>query len=419
MTTGAGGAHDRAGPRRPRRSARRHALGTTSSTSVVACVLAVVVTALVVLPPLAPRAAAHERTDVEAVLDNVSPPLPAGVDVMTTPSVAEELVVTNPTATPLTVLGGDGTPLLRLDASGVQANLSSPDWLPSNDPEGAASGARTGATESTTPGAPPRWEVVSGDDSWAWFDARIQPPAELPPSASHATRPTTIGRWQVPVAYGSRAGLLRGRFQYEPVVGSFRVVVNAAPAGMIVSPLQGRLPGLFVAGPVGRTIVVRGLDGGPFLRLGPGGADVDPSSPSWVIDRQARGLPVQASLLGRGWVHLSDQVSVAWLDPRLDPPPSPPNHLRQSGVARRWSIPMDADAQPLTLTGTIEWIPSSSAHTPSSASGMVWIVVGLVAMAVALLILLVARRLGRGSGPSGQKGDRLPLRTYAQHQEAT
>jgi hypothetical protein len=264
---------------------------------------------------------------------------------------------------------------------------------------------------------------VSGDDSWAWFDARIQPPAELPPSANQATRPTTIGRWQVPVAYGTRAGLLRGRFQYEPVVGSFRVVVNAASPGVIVSPLQGRLPGLFVAGPGGRTIVIRGLDGRPFLRLGPGGADVDPSSPSWVIDRQARGLPVQASPPGRGWMHLSDQPSVAWLDPRLDSPPSPPDHVRQSGVARHWSIPMDADARPLALTGTIEWIPSASSRTPSSGSWIVWIVVaGLATMAVALLALLgllAARRLRRGSGPSGQKGDSVPLRTYAQHQEAT
>jgi hypothetical protein len=379
--------------------------------------------ALVVLAPPAPRAAAHERTDVEAVLESVSPPLPAGVDVMTTPSVAEELVVTNHTATPLTVLGGDGTPLLRLDAAGVQANISNPDWLTSNDPEGAAAGARAGGTQSTAPAAPPRWEVVSGDDSWAWFDARIQPPVELPPSANGATRATTIGRWQIPVAYGIRAGFLRGRFQYEPVLGSFRVVANAAPAGAIVSPLQGRLPGLFIAGPGGRTIIVRGLDGRPFLRLGPGGTDVDPSSPSWAIDRQARGLAVQASRPRPGWVHLSDQPSVTWLDPRLDSPASPPNGIHQSGVARHWSIPIDADTQPLALTGTIEWIPSGSSHTPSSASWIAWTVGAALATTavalLALLALLAVRRRRRGSGPSGQKGDSVPLHTYAQYQEAT
>jgi hypothetical protein len=374
--------------------------------------------AIVVLAPGAPPATAHGRTDVDAVLDDVSPPLPAGVEVMAAPSVAQELVVTNPTATPLTVLGADGTPLLRLDAAGVQANISSPDWLASNDPEGAAAGTGAGATERSTPAVLPRWEVVSGDDSWAWFDTRIQPPADLPPSVKGATRTTTIGRWQIPVAYGSRTGLLRGRFQYEPLLGSFRVIANAAPAGMTVSPLQGRLPALFVADPGGRSIVVRGLDGRPFLRLGPGGVDVDPSSPSWAIDRQARGVRVPASAPGSGWVHLSDQPSVTWLDPRLDYPASAPGDLAHSRVVRHWSIPIDADVQPVALTGAIEWIPSGGSHGPSSAWWIVLTVAGGLAATAAILLAALAL-LSPRRRRSGQKGDSVRLRTYARHQEAT
>ena len=45
--------------------------------------------ALWLLAPTVPSAQAPERTDVESVLDSVSPPLPAGVDVRTAPSVAQ------------------------------------------------------------------------------------------------------------------------------------------------------------------------------------------------------------------------------------------------------------------------------------------------------------------------------------------
>jgi hypothetical protein len=347
-----------------------------------------------VLAPAAPWAVAHERSDVDAVLDSTSPPLPAGVEVVAAPSVAEELVVTNSTATPLTVLGTDGTPFVRVDAGEAQANVSSPDWLTSSDPEGAATGPSPGGSAASS--APPRWQVVSGGDSWAWFDSRIQPPAVLPPSVTGAIRPTTIGRWQIPVVFGSRAGLLRGRFVYQPVVGSFRVVANRSPAGVIVSPLQGRLPGLFVADPGGGTIIVRGLDGRPFLRLGPGGADVDPSSPSWAIDRQARGLAVQVPPAGSAWAHLSDQPSVTWLDPRLDYPPSAPGDIHRSGVVRSWSIPIEAGAQPATLTGTIEWMPSGGSGglpTRASAWWIVWTVTGALAtVALAALLVLFAVR---------------------------
>lgn len=97
--------------------------------------LAVVLLGLILAVP----AEAHSYADpaLRVVFDGVQPTaLPAEVVVDVRPSVVDELVLSNPTTTPLEVLAVGGEPFLRVSSAGVQANLASPDWYSTSTPEG-------------------------------------------------------------------------------------------------------------------------------------------------------------------------------------------------------------------------------------------------------------------------------------------
>jgi len=120
-------------------------------------------------------AQAHGLGDpaVRTVLDGVQPALPVGVGVDVRPSVVDELVLTNSTPVPMEVLARGGEAFLRLSSGGVQANLASPDWYTTGNPEGGAPvppGVRGGRST-------PRFVQVSALSTWAEFDPRLHPSA--------------------------------------------------------------------------------------------------------------------------------------------------------------------------------------------------------------------------------------------------
>lgn len=126
---------------------------------------------------------------IRPVLDAVQPALP-GLTVQIAARVTAQLVVANPTPTTLSVLDGDGQPLLRIGPEGVLANRSSPWWYLTNSPNGDAP-----IPADAQPGAPPRWERVSADPAWGWFEHRLHPaPQGVPPDVSRTHRLTALAR---------------------------------------------------------------------------------------------------------------------------------------------------------------------------------------------------------------------------------
>ncbi len=90
----------------------------------------------------------------------------------------------------------------------------------------------------------------------------------------------------------------------------------------------------------GHTAVVAGYDGRPFLRIGPGGVEVDAASATaleaGLVDRP-----------GSGWEELSDGRTVVWHDRRVRGP--------SAGVGR-WEIPLVVDGASLRIIGEVRRI---------------------------------------------------------------
>ncbi len=325
-----------------------------------------VVVAFVIVP--APPAAAHSSDpSVRPVLDAVQPALP-GVTVQIAASVTAQLVVANPTPTTLSVLDGDGQPFLRIGPEGVLANKSSPWWYLTNSPNGDAP-----IPADAQSGAPPRWERVSAEPAWGWFEHRLHPaPQGVPPDVSRTHRLTTLARWSVPFDYGGQPVDVSGRTVYEPVRGAVTTRLRGTTRpfrDVEVQLAPGRVPALFLANRSAEPVVVTGRDGEPFLRVGPNGADVNRRSPTWADDARAQGqdLTVSAAVVDPtappDWAPVAGAQTYSWLEFRgLYERDRPPRRVLEAGktaVLRAWRVPLEHGGRRVELRGETVWKPVS------------------------------------------------------------
>ncbi|MEO7556764.1 MAG: hypothetical protein ABIV94_09215, partial [Acidimicrobiales bacterium] len=245
------------------------------------------------------------------MLDAVAPSVP-GLVVQVADSVAPEVVLDNPTATTLEVLADTGEPFLRIGPGGVEANLASPSWYATNNPNGGP------APSVVDPSNAPRWARVSDQPTWGWFDHRLHP-ATVSASDGDARRP-----WVVPIRYGDQAGEIRGHLERRRFEGSFtsRLVAGAAPLpGVTVQLLDGSVPGLLLRNVGTEPVTVIGAAGEPFARIGPSGAEVNRHSATYVRSAQAQGQPLaDAAVIDPAappdWVAVGADPSYAWIDER-------------------------------------------------------------------------------------------------------
>lgn len=335
----------------------------TARRAVPAVVLATTALLLGAAPALA-----HSYADpaLTTVLDGVQPSvLPASVVVAVRPSVVDELVVSNPTVIPLDVVAVGGEPFLRVDRTGVLANLASPDWYLTGNPEG---GAVPPADVLRDKGkAAPRWARVSRVGTWAEFDPRLHPPTTVSPQQRAAAKDLVVATWRIPLRYGSTPLAATGHVSFTPIRGGFVTAVTAAPKGIVANALQGELPGVLLQVPAGRTVVVLGAQGEPFLRFSAGAVEANTSSPSWVADQRARGnaVPPAGGTAGVHWQRVAAAPSFSWLDSRLrypaDQPPADVVARSSASVVRRWSVPLIVDGTAAALDGTDTWVPRAVA----------------------------------------------------------
>lgn len=143
----------------------------------------------------------------------------------------------------MTVLGRDGEPFLRLDATGVQANTGSRSYLEDQQ-------ARGRELPPAPPGGAPKFVPVSAGRTVSWLAARLRYPADLPPQpVLSARRAAVVERWQVPLSLPSGPAALTGAIRWLPASAT----AGSTPAG---DP-----PGDPAAGPGarGRPAVLAGL----------------------------------------------------------------------------------------------------------------------------------------------------------------
>ena len=285
----------------------------------------------------------------QEVLDGLSPNV-AGLTVQVLTTVGEEIVVANPTPTPVYVLAGSPThePFLQIGPDGVQANFASPAWYRSNDPSGVAP-----LPPGLDPAGPPRWVKVAAAPSWGWFDPRLN-----------------AATWTLDLRYGSQPVTARGHVVLKRASGALvaRLASPTTPVpGVVVALAQGSVPALFLQVSGAQTVVVLGEHGEPFLRVRSGAVEVNEASPSWALTAASRGdTPtgvVDPSAAPR-WRQLDNSGRISWLEGRAryapGEPPADVQARRSATDLLSWSVPLLINGAAYRVAGVTSWVPNLS-----------------------------------------------------------
>lgn len=131
------------------------------------------------------------------------------VRVSLSPGRPPALLLENAGDTPVTVLGVEDEPFLRISVEGVDANLASPTWQDQ--------GRYRGLTDVTA-GGPPRWQRISLARRYSWLEPRAGMPAI---AADAGARPDNtrakVKAWQVPVRVGTKLVAIQGIVEWVPL----------------------------------------------------------------------------------------------------------------------------------------------------------------------------------------------------------
>jgi hypothetical protein len=164
-------------------------------------------------------------------------------------------------------------------------------------------------------------------------------------------------------------GLVSASFRAR--IDGFRPPIAGVSASVLESDVKLRI----VADPP-HVVVVLGLVGEPFLRIGPDGTYANTHSPTAA----AAGLITSAGAGPARWTRLSSDHAFAWHENRLRPQPI------VSGRSRRvagWTIPLLVDGRRVSLVG--------SEFYAAQPRRLLWSIPALAALAVALAALRSGR----------------------------
>jgi hypothetical protein len=116
-------------------------------------------------------------------------------------------------------------------------------------------------------------------------------------------------------------------------------------------------------------ITVLGYQGEPYLRVGPQGVFENRRSPATYLNRTRQGGALGPDADYKAvpvWQKTSDGHTALWHDHRIHwMLPQPPLPVRQRPAVQRlvftWTVALVRAGQPVTVTGTLSWVPGPSA----------------------------------------------------------
>lgn len=342
-------------------------------------------------------AAAHEiNPNLRTVLDGVEPATP-GLEAEVHDGIAAELTVRNRTGRTLVVLGVEAEPFLRIGPDGAFGNVRSPTLYLTSDPEGLRR-----PPEEAGASAPPVWRRLSREPEWSWFEHRAHKTRlSVPPEVVRRNRRATVLRWEVDARLDGEPVRFLGHIEWLPPRGGFRAVLERVtrPArGLEVRILYGRVPALFVRNATGRLLEVPGLDGEPFLRIGPRGVEANLRSPTWYRAGDPRGVsaPPPEAVAGAVpvWESVASEPQWAWLEYRAAwRDPYPPDEVLAAGrraTVLRFDVPATLGGEPIRFVGRVEWLPPGAPGR--GGAGRPAFALAAAALAAGLAASLLRRR---------------------------
>lgn len=358
---------------------------------VVAAMSAALLPLLLTTPVSAHLVDLHLRGFVDAV----TPPVPGLLVTISNDDVQAVLVIDNETDEDVVLLSDDGQPILRITPEGVDANRNSPDWYRFLQPVGVPAIVPPGADAD----APVDWEHFRDESRMAVHDRRVQPDDVRPPEGAATLRePVVLHDWTIPLRVGARDVTVTGQLSFVPVFGTIRaeVIDGGMPwPDVTVAAAVSTIGALRVDNRSGDDVIVDGLEGEPFLRIGPDGAFANGWSPTFQRDGRAADVDLDPAAMAAGepqWVPLATTTTWLWADPRAATPyEQPPPALTADNapvVLREWSLTLRRGDEQRVVTGRTRWLPDPE---DDGGLGLSSQVTGL-GLAVALVAVAAWRR---------------------------
>jgi hypothetical protein len=185
-------------------------------------------------------------------------------------------------------------------------------------------------------------------------------------------------------------------------------------AGLELAVVRGD-EGLRLKNETGRTVVVEGYDGEPYLRFKPDGAvEANQRSAATYINVDRFGLqevPEDALPGARPrWKQIADGGTHTWFDHRihLTAKRPPARFTRRQDVTKifDWKVPLEVNGRTVVATGTLVWDPNGSSDSSGGFPvGLVILIALVLAGGVSLLLVRRARRRPAGTAEGKDPGE--------------
>jgi hypothetical protein len=162
---------------------------------------------------------------------------------------------------------------------------------------------------------------------------------------------------------------------------------------------------LVVKNDTGKIVAVPGYDNEPYLRFLPNGTvEANASSPARYLNEIRFGTPENVTIPRSAlastkvkWEKVADGGTYRWFDHRIhwmekEPPPVVRDESKRTTIFQ-WKVPAAVGGTPVTLAGTLSWVPTASSSSSGlSGAAIAAIVAGALVLLAALALVLRRRR---------------------------
>ncbi len=145
----------------------------------------------------------------------------------------------------------------------------------------------------------------------------------------------------------------------------------AALDGMTVEVVNRLAPQLVLANPTDSVVEVLGIEGRPFLRIGPDGVEANLAVADWYTTNDPFAGGDLPDVVGGEdvWGLVAQDPAWGWFDHRLHPGPlQAPQEIVAIGEPadfERWAVDLVVDGRPATLQGAFRYQPLRGGFVPS------------------------------------------------------
>jgi hypothetical protein len=171
---------------------------------------------------------------------------------------------------------------------------------------------------------------------------------------------------------------------------------------------------LVVKNNTGKLVAIPGYDGEPYLRFLPNGeVQANANSPAKYLNEIRFGTPENVTIPPSAlastkvkWEKVAQNGAYKWFDHRIhwmqkNPPPIVKDKSKRTKIFD-WKIPARVAGTPVTLAGTLSWVPTSSS-SGLSGGAIVALIAGALAIVAVVVLLLLRRRRPATTAPRPEK----------------